>query len=646
MRIRKLFAFALVLVMVCGTATFSFGDAIDIEDHWAKETVQRHQENGIVNGYTDGSFRPDQPITRAEFVSILNKYFNLLLPTTISFTDVPDWAWYYQQVQIGVNAGYIAGYPDNTFRPNEYLTRQQASVITANVIGMPHDDAKGALEGFSDKGKLQGWSFDAVNSLVNWGILSGYPDNTLRPENHLTRAEALVLLDSMDAYRKAQRAMIQDIDLFNGSVVINLNKNISGLTIDDFSISAELDGMPVSLENLSFDSESMTLFFDRIGRTNRAQLLKIEVASDTEKLVGLASSSLEIRRRSTTTVAANTAPTTPVITKLPSGNVSVLDSVTISALSTDAEGDPITYIWSGKLADGSTYTEGKQVITVKAVDSHGAESASAALVFFVTNSSGTGGVLLTSPNSRIYENGIEGATITNFTFNVPYVAGHGGSDYAFVKGLNVTTQQWEFVPGVSGYTVGNDYTYNYTIQTPVTMDPTDSYFYVSNGIYLEGDIDPGLYSRLEFFYYASHCMYNNSNITYTVDFSFADYPADAPEESSPSAIGVTISGIAALGETVTGEYVFLDSNGDREGYIDASYNIIPESTYQWYRADDENGTNLSAISGATNECYTISTDDAGKYLTFVVVPLSITGTDGTLTGSPVSSPAIFIPSGD
>jgi len=130
---------------------------------------------------------------------------------------------------------------------------------------------------------------------------------------------------------------------------------------------------------------------------------------------------------------------------------------------------------------------------VKAVDAAGAESPWTAIVFFVADSTNGGGMTLTGPESVILENGIEGATITEYTFTVPPVSGHSGSDYGRVRGYNVLTGVWDQL----------DY------QT------------TTNGITFSRTLAPGIYSKLEFYYYTNHnCMYNKSNITYSVKYYF------------------------------------------------------------------------------------------------------------------------------
>ena len=197
---------------------------------------------------------------------------------------------------------------------------------------------------------------------------------------------------------------------------------------------------------------------------------------------------------SRTFTITNSAPTAPVITRTPSGN-SVLPGtpVTIKATSSDPDGDSVTLVWEGRNAETQTYPLGRNVVRVKAVDSAGAESPWSAIVFFVADSNGSGGMTLTGPDSVILENGLEGATITEYTFTVPPVSGHSGSDFGRVRGYNRITGQWDQL----------------------------DYGTTTNGITFSRTLGAGVYTRLEFYYYTNHsCMYNKSNITYSVTYHF------------------------------------------------------------------------------------------------------------------------------
>jgi hypothetical protein len=213
---------------------------------------------------------------------------------------------------------------------------------------------------------------------------------------------------------------------------------------------------------------------------------------------------------------SNSAPTTPVITRSPSGNsVAPGTAVTITASSSDPDGDSFTLVWEGRPAETSTsYPLGKNVVRVKAVDSTGAESPWAAVIFFVADSEHGGGMMLTGPESTIIENGVEGATITDWTFTVPPVSGHNATyDYGQVRGYNQLTGQWEQLTNVSfDSSIGSSFK---------ATDGNPGRVYSHNGVYMYGTLAPGIYTKLEFYYYTPHdCMYNKSNITYSVTFYF------------------------------------------------------------------------------------------------------------------------------
>ena len=162
----------------------------DIENHWAKAEIEDFASNGYVGGYDDNTFRPNNDITRAEFVTIVNKYFGFTKAEGENFTDVNEDAWYYKDVCIGVREGYINGYQDGTFRPNEPITREEAASIVRTITGLVENGSSK----FTDDNEIGSWAKKSVYALADNKIMSGYEDNTFRPKNKITRAEAVATL--------------------------------------------------------------------------------------------------------------------------------------------------------------------------------------------------------------------------------------------------------------------------------------------------------------------------------------------------------------------------------------------------------------------------------------------------------------------
>ena len=156
---------------------------LNTEDHYA-----------YIVGYEDGSVQPEGDITRAEVATI---FFRLLTDEsrdafwsqTNDYTDVPADAWYNNAVSTLSNAGVIDGYEDGTFKPDGNITRAEFATIAVRFFEATYDG--GDL--FSD---IAGhWAQDYINEAANAGIVDGYPDGTFRPQQYITRAEAMTMVN-------------------------------------------------------------------------------------------------------------------------------------------------------------------------------------------------------------------------------------------------------------------------------------------------------------------------------------------------------------------------------------------------------------------------------------------------------------------
>lgn len=166
----------------------------DYEGHWAQQTIQSWLDNGWLKGFGDGSVKPNQTITRAEFMTLINRSYHFTEQSKVKFTDVPSTSWAYSEVAKAVAAGYIQGF-NNEMRPNAPINRQEAAVIVTKLLKLSAGDTE-VLKGFSDAGQMASWSKGSIAAAVTAGVLKGYPDGTFGPVKALTRAESLALIDA------------------------------------------------------------------------------------------------------------------------------------------------------------------------------------------------------------------------------------------------------------------------------------------------------------------------------------------------------------------------------------------------------------------------------------------------------------------
>lgn len=162
------------------TITFS-----DVDDKMAgAEAIKKLVNAGVLNGYTDGTFRPNNPLTRAELCKIINIAFKYTEPAADTFSDVKKDDWFYSQVAIAKKAGYIAGHADGTFKGNDYLTREQACTIITRVAKL-YDLSM--TETITDA--VSEWAVPYVNKVVANRLMSLEEGGKFRATENITRAE-------------------------------------------------------------------------------------------------------------------------------------------------------------------------------------------------------------------------------------------------------------------------------------------------------------------------------------------------------------------------------------------------------------------------------------------------------------------------
>jgi uncharacterized repeat protein (TIGR02059 family) len=189
------FIISLVFIMLFSSLGVAFAQPSDTHNHWAGEQISQWVEKGLASGYQDGTFRPNNNITRAEFIALTNRAFGYQELSQVNFTDVSATDWFAGDIAKAKAAGYISGYQDGTIRPNSEISRQEVSAMLARIVKMNDTASEDVLLGYKDQKDIPQWSRQAITAVVNEGLMKGYPDQTFKPGKFITRAEAIVTLD-------------------------------------------------------------------------------------------------------------------------------------------------------------------------------------------------------------------------------------------------------------------------------------------------------------------------------------------------------------------------------------------------------------------------------------------------------------------
>ncbi len=170
-----------------------WSEKIGPDDTGVSDWLETDDHNAYLTGYPDSTFRADRNMTRAE---VAQMFYALLLDKNVtitkSFSDVPDDAWYATAVKTLASLGMMDGYPDGTFRPDEPITRAEFATVGLAFAYDPLD----ADCSYYDV-SASAWYHTYVAQATTYGWIGGYPDNTFRPGNNITRVEVCVIVNNM-----------------------------------------------------------------------------------------------------------------------------------------------------------------------------------------------------------------------------------------------------------------------------------------------------------------------------------------------------------------------------------------------------------------------------------------------------------------
>ena len=235
----------------------------DIKEHWAKDCIEKLADDEIISGYEDGTFKPDNSVTRAEFAAMLNKAFpdQPDIREGIEFEDVADDYWAYEVIQKAYRTGFLSGYQDKTFKPTQKIPRVQALVALSSGLKLDLiQPVKFTLEKtYLDDDKIPDYAKRLIAAATENGLVVNYPDvNYLKPEEFATRGEITTFL-SQALLTAEEESSVPDEYLVKATEIDTPNGEIRGVWLTNidsnvlFSPTSVVEAID-SLSELNFNT--------------------------------------------------------------------------------------------------------------------------------------------------------------------------------------------------------------------------------------------------------------------------------------------------------------------------------------------------------------------------------------------------------
>ncbi|MEJ6949720.1 S-layer homology domain-containing protein [Natronospora cellulosivora (SeqCode)] len=217
---KSLFIFILILFTIFSSFTYASG-ARDISNHWAQDYILNLLSNDIMSSYDDGNFKPNQAITRGEFSIALARHMNLVANYNTFFDDLVNYPEF-ERINALVENEIINGYPDDTFRPDQTITRAEMVAVIIRSLGVNNDDATINLrnnESFSDVPDNH-WASNDIKIAEQLNLVSGDENSNFNPTDTLTRAETAKVISQLSRL-KSDTGYITDVYPSSNKVSVN-----------------------------------------------------------------------------------------------------------------------------------------------------------------------------------------------------------------------------------------------------------------------------------------------------------------------------------------------------------------------------------------------------------------------------------------
>ncbi|MBE9006858.1 S-layer homology domain-containing protein [Fortiea sp. LEGE XX443] len=186
-----------VAPFMAATPSFAQTTFTDVSsNYWASQFIQELSQRGVIAGFPDGSFRPEEAVTRAQFAAMVNKAFQKAQQRqAIRFVDVPSNYWASSAIQQAYTIGFLSGYPGNRFEPNQAIPRQQVLVSLANGLEYAPINTDSTLQYFNDASGIASYARSPIAAATEKQIVVNYPNvKFLNPTATATRAQVAAFI--------------------------------------------------------------------------------------------------------------------------------------------------------------------------------------------------------------------------------------------------------------------------------------------------------------------------------------------------------------------------------------------------------------------------------------------------------------------
>lgn len=200
---------------------------------WMDPYLNQMKEWGVMKGDANGNLHGERAITRAEFVVMLNRAFGYQEMGANPFTDVPDDAWYADDIRISYKAGCLQGTSATTASPNAPVTREQAVALVGRSLRLKN--TPGSTQNYRDENRISTWGRGVIRQATDMGIINGYPDGTFRPQAPISRGQAATVLSNAIG-TLVNRSGDQKV----GNVYGNLTITVPGVTLSNTIVTGNL----------------------------------------------------------------------------------------------------------------------------------------------------------------------------------------------------------------------------------------------------------------------------------------------------------------------------------------------------------------------------------------------------------------------